>query len=358
MNPKPLEISKLASHLLPWDNNENVIWLASTLCLYRNIEKFKFPIKLEVERKKQILALIARAILQVKELKNPFDIKAEDLQPLEKEFLQEHFLIFEGFQEARQGEGFILDDTGEFIALLNLKDHIRLQFTDITGDLEKTWAKLVSLECELNPDLNFAFSQKFGFLTSDPAHAGTGLLISAYLHLPALIHQGQLGELIEQEKGQAVLCTGLQGIPEDYIGDIVTVRNAYVLGVNEENIISTLRNAILKFLIAEKSMRSKLKTEGAPTLKDKISRALGTLKFSYQLETVEALSAISYVKLGIEMGWVKGLTVQQVNKLLFTCRRAHLNYVLKEKISIDDAASKRAEYLRAQVASAQCDFST
>src|SRR5260221_14605469 len=79
-----LETSKIAAHLSPWDNNDNVIWLASTLCLHRNVEKFKFPQKLELERKKHILSLVTKALTSAKELKNPFALKAEELSPLEK----------------------------------------------------------------------------------------------------------------------------------------------------------------------------------------------------------------------------------------------------------------------------------
>ena len=149
---------------------------------------------------------------------------------------------------------------------------------------------------------------------------------------------------------------GLQGSPEDLVGDILTIRNRYTLGVTEDTIISTLRNAILKVLVAEKSARSKIKSEDNTPIKDKISRALGVLKYSYQLETLEALSAISFVKLGIELGWVKGLSVQEINKIFFTCRRAHLNYCLKEKIPQEQVAAKRAEFIREKVKSITLDF--
>ena len=59
----------------PWDRNENVIWLASTLCLHRNIEKFKFPPKLEVERKKQLADIITKEALALKELAGAYSIK-------------------------------------------------------------------------------------------------------------------------------------------------------------------------------------------------------------------------------------------------------------------------------------------
>lgn len=349
MDKQALEPSRIASHFAPWDQNDNVIWLASTLGLHRNIEKFQFPHKLDAERKKQLLGLISKAILSEDELSDPYIVKAEDLLALERDFLLEHFLIFEGFSEARQGEAFALDQTGQFIALLNLKDHVQLQLTDTTGDLEKAWAHLMAIENGMAPVLNFAFSSKFGFLTPDPMHCGTGLVISAYLHLPTLIHLNMLQELLEKEKNEAILHLGLQGNPEELIGDILVIRNSYTIGVNEETIISTLRNAILKFLVAEKSARASVKGENNTIIKDKISRALGVLKYSYRLETVEALAAISLVKLGIEIGWIKEMGVREINDLFFNCRRGHLCYHLKEKVPNEEMASRRASFLRKRV---------
>jgi len=342
---------------MPWSHNENVIWLASTLQLHRNIEKFKFPQKLEGEKKEHILSLFSKAIGEVKDLKNPLLLKGNELSSIEKNFLLEHYLIFEGLSETLQGEAFMLDDTGEFLALLNVKDHVRLQFTDVQGDLEKSWSKLVKLENNLQSSFSFAYLPKFGFLTSDPAISGTGLVVEAFLHIPALIHLNELTEFQEKEKNDAISCTGLQGDPKELIGDLIVVRNNFTLGVNEETILSTIRNAILKFVLAEKNARSRVVSEGITSIKDKVSRALGVLKSSYQLDTVEALNAISLVKLGIELGWIKGdMSIEQINHLFFTCRRAHLQLRLKEQIPNEKVGERRASFLREQAGTLICKF--
>jgi len=351
-----LESVKIATTLAPWDKNENAIWLASTVTLLRNVEKFKFPPKMEPERKKQLLALLTQALLSLPGLQTPRALKAEELSPLEKNFLLEHFLIFEGISEAQTGQAFVLDDSGRFLALLNFKDHLRLHFLDIAGDLEKTWGELIQVENALGASLNFAFSEKFGFLVSAPTLSGTALVVTAFLHLPTLIHTNTLSEFLEKEKSDTAIYTGLQGNPEDLIGDILTVRNAYTIGVNEETIFSNLRSAILKLVVAEKSARSQIKDGGSPHLKDKISRALGVVKFSYQLETVEALAALSLLKLGVELGLVKGINVAEVNFLFFTCRHAHLAIQLKEVSSTEDMAIKRAQILREKFKDVTCDL--
>ena len=77
----------------PWIQNDNSIWLASTVSLQRNIEKFKFPGKLSVDRKKQIIALVSKDLLSSElaslgQLVNPSLIKAEEVGVLEKEFFR------------------------------------------------------------------------------------------------------------------------------------------------------------------------------------------------------------------------------------------------------------------------------
>lgn len=352
-----LRKSKTLTTMKPWCHNENVIWLASTLQLHRNIEKFKFPQKLDAEKKNHVLSLFSKALMNTTDLKNPILLRGDELLPIEKNFLLEHYLVFEGFSEALHGEAFMIDDSGEFLALLNVKDHVRLQFTDTLGDLEKSWNRLVKLENSLQSSFGFAFLPKFGFLTSDPTISGTGLVVEAFLHIPTLIHLNELPEFLEKERNDAVIASGLQGDPKELIGDLLTIKNSFTLGVNEETILSTLRNAILKAVLAEKNARSRVLAERNTTMKDKVSRAVGTLQSSYQLETVEALNALSLVKLGIELGWVKGgMTVADVNHLFFTCRRAHLQFRLKEAIPIEKVSERRASFLRQQAQALMCQF--
>lgn len=349
----PNSESPLVSLHAPWNHNKNAIWIASTVRLCRNIEKFKFPQKLEAERKSQVLQLTSKTFLQAPGLLNPYILKADSISPAEKEFLIEHFLLFEGFQEAGAGAAFGLDETGETITLFNIKEHLQIQATDCSGDIEKSWAKVVAIENKLASEVNFAFSPKFGYLTADPLHAGTGLLVSAFLHVPALIHQHTLREHLEKEKAEGIVTTGLQGSPDDLVGDILMLRNIHTLGLNEETIISCVRNSILRIVVAEKEARSKIKASQDLFFKDHICRAIGLLKYSYRLDAQESLNALSFLKLGIELGWVKGMSIEEINTLFFDSRRSHLIYLLHNEDSKADIAPQRAEYLREKAAKLQ-----
>ena len=338
----------------PWSNNDNSSWLGTTISLQRNIEKFKFPGKLATDRKKQIISLITKDLLtndliSTGGLKNPTLIQAEDIGVLEKEFLAEHFLTTQNFNQTHNGEGFVLDESGEFLATLNLRDHIHLQLTDTKGEIENCWSRLVAIESGLGKSLNYSFQPKFGFLTSDPTECGTGLIVTVYLQLSGLIHLELIDEMLEKYADDSLSITGIQGDPNEVIGDILVVKNNYTLGITEENILSSIRSFTTKLLSEENSARNKVKKEQSGDFKDKVSRAYGILIHSYQIEAIEALNALSLLKIGAEIGWVSGITNRQINELLFGSRRAHLLYDSGEKITQEDLRHKRAEKIHASL---------
>lgn len=332
----------------PWASSANTVWIGSTLTLLRNLEKFNFPSKLATDKRKQIISLLARSLLESNQLEQPKLIRAEDMPPIEKEFLVEHFLSNQSFHQAYVGEAFILDETGEFLAVLNLKDHLLLEWIDTHEELENAWDRLVKIELELNNSINFAFSPKFGFLTSDPTQCGAAFIVTVFLHLPALLYTNQLDEVIKKNKDDGVEQTGLQGDPNEVIGDIVAFHNSYTLGITEESILSSLRTLATKLVVEEKGMRQHLKRGNeneVAEVKNKVSRAYAILLHSYQIEAIEALQALSLVKLGLDLEWLKGVSQPVLNKLLFACRRAHLLCHYGQKISQEELPHRRAEFI-------------
>lgn len=329
----------------PWDNNENSVWLASTLSLVRNVEKFKFPMKLDAERERQLIGVISKELMDNKLLKKPHLLYAEQASPLQKEFLVEHFLAIESFQQAHAGEAFIIDNTGEMLVTLNMHDHIHFHLLDTQGELESAWNRLVQIETSLGKSINYAFSLKYGFLTADFNQCGTALNVSVFLQVPSLVHKEQIDSVLEKLVDDSLSITGIQGNPTEIIGDVIVVQNNYTLGISEENIIANLRAFTTKILLEENTFKSKIKHEECPEIKDRVSRAYGILTHSYQIEAVESLNAVSLLKLGAELGWLTGITMKELNSLFFNCRRAHLLDSFGNGIKQEEILHKRAEYI-------------
>ena len=342
-----IKLPKILIEHTPWETDINSIWLATSFLLHRNLARYNFPPKMNERQLQQTLSNLKDQVLQSTLLKNPTFLNSDEISTLDKEFLFEHFLSLESFQNSITGQGFITNESGRFLGEINIQNHLQIQLTDCQGKWENTWNTLSQIETAIGASTEFAFSSKFGYLTAEPTLCGTGLTVQAYLHLPAIIHMGKLEETLLRQKEEGILMTGIGGNNNEIIGDLMIISNSYTLGINEENIIQSIHSMAMKLMATEKMLRSHLKSENNAQIKDQVSRAFGLLLHSYQLQTKEALGALSLMKLGLHLDWIEGIEDVKLNSLFFQCRKAHLLHILNETQLSDPQviAHKRAEFL-------------
>ncbi len=348
--PEKSQLPEAILHHTPWDKDSNPIWPATSFFLHRNIAQYSFPHKLTEPQSLQVLNILRQALLQTSHLLKPTYLAAETLHPVDKEFLCEHFLCKEGWQNASYGQAFILDDSARFLALCNFHDHLLLQWVDCKGEWEKAWESLSRIEQAISQQIDYAYSPRFGYLTADPNICGTGLIVTCYLHLPALIASKQLSQVLASQCEESVHAYGLLGNMEELIGDFIILQNHITLGLTEEAILRDLHLTATKLILSEKALRRQYLETHNPEAKDLVSRSYGLLAHSYQLQTKEALNALSKLKLGVDLGWVQGISDEHINEIFFRCRRAHLSQE-HQNISLDkkELSHSRAEFLHQQI---------
>jgi protein arginine kinase len=329
----------------PWYRHSNPVWLGTTLTLYRNLEKYLFPHKAGLDKRQQIIPIINQQIARVAPKYQFQTVLAENIGPVEKEYLVEHFLTHESLNQTHAGESFLISADGDVLVGVNLQNHLTFHIIENSVELGKSLAKLVKLETALGDALGYSFSPRFGFLTADPLSCGTALSASIFLQLPALIFRGKIQAILEKNSDDLAMITTLQGTGKERIGDIVVVTNNYTLGVTEEQIISSINVLSTKLQVAEASERSEIKKKDDPDAKDRVSRAYAVLMHSYQIETIEAMNALSWLKLGVSLGWVENISIEALNDLFFNCRRAHLISHLGDRASPELLPHKRAEFI-------------
>jgi protein arginine kinase len=338
-----------SEHLVPlkaklWSDNSNPIWLASSLKLYRNISNYCFPFKLDQEEGHQLLNLLSKSILKLDSLLHPHFLNFRNIDPVGKEFLYEHFLSIPSYSEGGQNEGCIFDDNGKVIFLINIKDHLQIQKIDTSSNIESCFNEMVLIENEIGKAFDFAYSARFGFLTSNLRKCGTGFELRVYLHLPMLIQLKKIDEVIKNEVDDMILIDALRGQRESFEADIVILQNRSTIGLSEEEIIKTVSDAAFKLIAQEKTLRSHLEKDDEMHIKNLVSRAYALAFHSYEFETLEALNTISLCKLGIDLGWIEGLNHQILNELLFHVQRGHL-LVSFNDLKQEEISHKRAEIL-------------
>jgi protein arginine kinase len=357
VNEKTHLTEEIITHI-PWNSKCNPIWPASSFFLRRNLSHHLFPNKLDADHSLQVLQLLKDAFSTLPQSEKFSYLPAEALEAREKEFLAEHFLYQEGWQNASKGQAFIIDTSSRFLAVLNVQDHLMLQWIDCKGEWEKAWNSLNEIEMAVAKAVEYAFSPRFGYLTADPKLCGTALNVSCYLHLPCLIESKQLPTIVLKHKEHSVQATSiLSDLENDLVGDFLVLRNRHTLGLAEETILRDLHITATKLILSEQAQRMHYKEAASPEVKDAMARAYGLLTHSYQLQTKETLNAISQIKLGIDLGWITGLLDEEINELFFRCRRAHLQQINhKNYLDKKELAHARAEYLHEKLRQATLAF--
>jgi len=269
----------------------------------------------------------------------------DGLKELEKELLFEHFFSLPTFPIADIEKSYIIDQNGSFLASFNLEDHLLLQYVEPYSDWKEGWKKLLEIESALSKELDFAYSTKFGYLSSNPMHVGTGLQVQAYLHLPCLIHLGKINEILTNEEIQI---SGI-GNSEEFLGDIVIIQNKYSIGLTENQILQYVHKVATLLISSEKQTRELLAQEKPPFFLNQISCYFGILRHAYQMDIKEAFSALSFIKLGIDLKWISGVDDQKINKIFFSCQRAHLMTRFNEEIPQEQLNHYRAKFLQEEL---------
>lgn len=332
----------------PWFENSNSIWMLTYFELHRNLNKHFFPHKLEPEFLKKLSEMLAQALISCPSLKKSKVFSASTLTPFEKQLLYEHYLPKKDFSQFRDSEMILLDPLGNSHITLNMEDHLHFSKLDAHDQLEETWNSLLKIENSLAKSLEFAYSPKFGFTTSDPRKCGTGLTVQTVLHLPALIHLEQLEEKIQKINPNFFEVSGFGGDVESALGDFILISNRQTLGHSEESILKNIRRVTLELILAEKTAREQLSGSDKTLLKDKIGKAFGVLRHSSKLSLSEALSLLSLCKLGLELDWLTGISVQEINVLLFTIRKSYLTLNL-ESSSKEELDKIRSQYIHQKI---------
>ena len=132
----------------------------------------------------------------------------------------------------------------------------------------------------LEKKLNFAFDEKLGYLTACPTNLGTGIRVSAMLHLPGLVLQEQVNQIIQAVTKLGLAVRGLYGEGTEALGHIFQVSNQMTLGESEGEIVERISKVLMQILENESADLDD------PDSRLHIDRFIPCLKFFYFPEEV------------------------------------------------------------------------
>lgn len=331
------------------------IVISSRVRLARNLSPIPFPHLLDESKGLQCMKLVSDAFKKAgTEVKQMGIAAFNELNALDREMLVEKHLTSPNHAaSASPFRGLALNEDGSIAVMINEEDHLRIQCLLPGQQLEKCYKKADQVDDELEKNLDYAFDERRGYLTSCPTNVGTGMRASVMLHLPAIAMAGQTNFIFQNISQLGMTVRGLYGEGTDIVGNLYQLSNQVTMGLTEEDIINNLSLITGQIIEQERLLRKRLFNELKYQLADKIGRSYGILTNACVISSNEALSLLSDVRLGVDMGLIKGIPPLALNELEVAIRPAHLQSIAGQEMDAVHRDIKRAEVIKQKLNSSR-----
>src|SRR5689334_9018961 len=268
------------------------------------------------------------------------------LTALDKQILVERHLISREHAAKSAGSGLVLNRDETFCVMVNEEDHLRMQALRPGLQLKQAWTAIDQADSLLEKKLEFAFSPELGYLTACPTNIGTGIRVSAMLHLPGLVLAEQINPIIQSVNKLGLAVRGLYGEGTEALGNVFQVSNQMTLGESESAIVERLEKVMAQIIEHEENARATLLEKKAKMVYNHIGRAYGILANAHSISSKETMNLLSLMRLGIDLGLFPGSDRALVDELFIMTQPAHLQKQHTEKLSAEERDLLRADMVR------------
>lgn len=325
---------------------EDKIVMSSRVRLARNLRGFAFPGWAKKTDRVRACEAIRGAVEQLPGMESAFSETMEGLSPLDKQVLVERHLISREHAAKGPGSAMVLARDESLCVMVNEEDHLRIQALRPGFQLRQAWLAIDQVDSLLEKKLDYAFSQELGYLTACPTNLGTGIRVSAMLHLPALVLDEQINQIIAAVNKLGLAVRGLYGEGTEALGNVFQVSNQMTLGESEIEIVERLNKVVAQIIEHEENARASLLEKKRKMLLNQIGRAYGILANAHVISSKEAMNQLSHFRLGIELSLFPGTERRMVDELFLVTQPAHLQRRFSEKLSTEERDTLRADMVR------------
>lgn len=336
--------------LSPWMREkgpENDIVLSSRIRFARNFQDKIFP---TIAEEKQLQ--VVKSYLQEHFADTSFrafeDIEFIDMSKLshiEKRVLVEKHLISPYLTKSRASASLVSKDE-KLSIMVNEEDHIRIQLYLPGFQLSTALEEAFHVDDWLEEKVDYAFSENNGYLTSCPTNVGTGMRASVMIHLPALVFTKRLNRMIPIINQLGYVVRGIYGEGSEALGNVFQLSNQVTLGKSEADIVKDLESIVWKLVEQEREARKGLLAQSSVQIEDQVFRSYGILKHSRVMESTEAATRISNVRMGIDLGIIKNVSQNILNELMVLTQPGFLQYYANKVLTAEERDILRAALIR------------
>ena len=322
------------------------IVLSSRVRLARNVRGLAFPGWAKKAERVKSLEAIRPAVESLLQMSDRFSESMDNLPQLDKQILVERHLISREHAAKNAGSGLVLNRDESLCVMINEEDHLRMQALRPGLQLKQAWVAIDQVDSELEKKLDYAFSNDLGYLTACPTNIGTGIRVSAMLHLPGLVLAEQINQIIQSVNKLGLAVRGLYGEGTEALGNVFQVSNQMTLGEAETDIVERLSKVLAQIIEHEENARASLLEKKPKMVFNHIGRAYGILANAHSISSKETMNLLSLMRLGVDLGFFPGVQRALIDELFIITQPAHLQKQFSEKLAAEERDLLRSDMLR------------
>jgi protein arginine kinase len=326
--------------------DENGIVVSCRARLARNLTSAVFAHRAGDTDRARVVDQVLEATRHSVQLGRASYLAMEELGGNERRVLVERHLVSLALADGAGPRGVVFTGDESLSVMINEEDHLRLQAMVPGLQAAAAWERVSALDDDLGRGLDYAHHQRWGYLTACPTNAGTGLRVSALIHLPGLVLSDDMERVVRGLTQMSCSVRGFYGEGTNALGNLFQLSNQTTLGRSEEELVAELTQVTRHLIEFERDAQERLMKEAAAKVEDKVWRAYGLLCNARVLSSHEFMSLLSAVRLGRTLQLIDTVPSGFMNQLMIATQPAHLQAECGRELSAEERDVRRASLVR------------
>lgn len=341
----------MSSNPLKWYMRQNVyddVVVSGSVRLARNLAEFDFRDKLSNDDAAKLVDKV-RALttdLAGHECTEYYSCNVNKLPEGEKATLVELHAISPELAAKKQATGLIISEDESVSIMINEEDHIRMTAVAAGNNIREAFKTIDRIDDYIDANLEYAYSDRYGYLTTCMSDVGTGMKASYVLSLPALSVSGKFSSIRDEVGKFGADIKDVYTAEDKNPAFLYEISNMKTLGMSEPDVIENLDQIVSQIVALERKRRTAWVENEHDEVEDKVFRSYGVLRHTRKISCKDALMLLAQLKFGSDTGLIE-LTGNGADlyRLMMEIQPAEISKHTKCGTDVNEIDKARAHYL-------------
>ena len=322
--------------------------VSSRVRLARNLADFDFRDRLTDDDAARLVEKV-RALtpgLAGRECTEYYSCNINKLPDNERESLVEQNAISEELAGKKQATGLIISEDESVSIMINEEDHIRISAAVAGSSMREAFKLADRIDDYIDSELQYAYSDRYGYLTTCMSDVGTGMRVTCMLSLPALTVSGKITSIRDEVGKFGVVLRDAFPQNSKNTSFLYTISNQKTLGMSEQDILENLEQIVSQIVALERKRRTAWIENARDEMEDKVARSYGVLRYTRLIAAPDALALLAQLKLGSDAGLIAlNGTGADLHRMMMEIQTATLRKMFKCGADEKEVNHARAKYI-------------